>query len=157
MLNSKTMKKMVKMATMSHLTRCNKHTSDSILYVQQQGNLHQDLHQLSTEHASKSYQQALFSRKSSWFSKFFEPMHALLGLKISPATLNSLSQVAEAGSAVLSLSDSWHTAGKGFSTSTVSPGHPRYASNCWVVSRWSVFFKEEKKSSSSDDWEPSLM
>jgi hypothetical protein len=98
----------------------------------------------------------LFSRKSNWFSKFFEPMHPLFGLKISPATLNSLSQAAEAGSAVLSLSDSWYTAGKVFSTSTVSPWHPRYASNCWDVSRGPVFFKEENKSSSSDDWEPSL-
>ena len=88
---------------------------------------------------------------------FFEPTQALLSLKISPATLNSLSQAAEAGSAVLNFSDSWHTAGKDFSTSTVSPGHPRYASNCWAISKGPVFFKEEKKSSSSDDWEPSLM
>ena len=73
-------------------------------------------------------------------------MHALLGLKVSPATLNSLSKAAEAGSVVLSFSDSWHTAGKDFSTSTVSPRHPRYESNRWAVSRGPVFFKKEKKS-----------
>lgn len=61
----------------------------------------------SVEHRTNSYQKALFGLKSSWFSNFFEPIHALLGLKISPATLNSLLQAAEAGSAVLTLSDSW--------------------------------------------------
>ena len=35
-----------------------------------------------------------------------------------PAMLNSLSQAAEAGSALLNLRDSWHTAGKDLSTST---------------------------------------
>lgn len=60
---------------------------------------------------------------------------ALLGLKINPATLNSILLAAGAGSAVLSSSDSWHTTGTDFSTSTVNLGHPRYACNCWVASK----------------------
>lgn len=56
--------------------------------------------------------------------KFSQVKFALVILTFSPATLGP-SQAAEAGRSVLSLSDSWHTAGKDLSTSTGSPGHPK--------------------------------
>lgn len=46
-------------------------------------------------------------------------------MNISPAVLNSLSHVAEAGSAVLSLTDRLNTVGKDVSTSIASHGHPK--------------------------------
>lgn len=57
------------------------------------------------------YQNCLFNFKRRRFSKFLEHSLALLGLKIIPAVLKSLSQAAEAGSGVFSLRDRWHTDG----------------------------------------------
>lgn len=61
----------------------------------------------------------------SRFSKFSESSLALLGLKIIPAVLKSLSQAAEVGSGVLSLRDRWHTDGNVFRMSMVSVGLAR--------------------------------
>lgn len=73
----------------------------------------------------QDYQNLLFSLSRSWFSKFFESRRALLGLKISPVALKSLSHAAEVGRGVLSFSDKLQTAWKDFRTSMVSSGHAR--------------------------------
>lgn len=75
----------------------------------------------------------LFILKRSWFSKLrvFKP--ALLGLKISPALLNSLSQAAEAGRGVFSFTDNLRTAGKDFRKLLLSAGHVIYPSSCLVL------------------------
>ncbi|KAL7879802.1 hypothetical protein SRHO_G00020560 [Serrasalmus rhombeus] len=57
--------------------------------------------------------------RSSWFSKLFESILALLVLKISPAVLKRRSQAAEAGKAVLTFKDNL-TAGKDFRISLSS-------------------------------------
>jgi len=83
---------------------------------------------------------------------FLESVRARFGVKISPAVLNSLSQDAEAGSAVWSLNDRLQTGGKELSTSTVSPGHPRYASS-FLAFPWQLVCLTVENKSSSEEWE----